>query len=80
MLANGDGDATKRSKHQGDVLAEEEFVEKWLNTVERKCEKLFDGKFLLPFLALNIVLQSPSCVGTESSRANRENNRLRIPP
>jgi len=47
LLANSDGDATKRSKHQGDVLAEEEFVEKWLNTLERECEKLFDGEFLL---------------------------------
>jgi len=80
LLANSDGDATKRSKHQGDVLAEEEFMEKWLNTLERECEKSFDGEFLLPLLALDIVFQSPSCVATEGKRANREKLRLRIPP
>lgn len=69
LLANSDGDATKRSKKQGDVLADEEKVSKWLNTVEKECENAFDGEFLLHPFSLDVVLQSPSCVATGRSKS-----------
>jgi hypothetical protein len=48
LLSNSDGDETKRSQKQGDVMASVERVEGWLNSIEKECEKLFDGECSSP--------------------------------
>ena len=51
LMSNSDGDETKRSQKQGDVMASVERVEGWLNSVEKECEKLFDGELPPPSLS-----------------------------
>lgn len=52
LLNNSDGDATKRSPRAEDVVAEEDRMEGYLNSIE-ECEKVFGELCLFVFLFLD---------------------------
>ncbi|KAH0265576.1 hypothetical protein KCU91_g11357, partial [Aureobasidium melanogenum] len=49
LLNNSDGDATKRSPRAEDVVAEEDRMEGYLNSIEKECEKVFEKPPANPF-------------------------------
>jgi hypothetical protein len=65
LLSNSDGDETKRSQKQGDVMASVDRVEGWLNSIEKECEKVFDGELPPPSL-------SAFCIRHRALRQSRE--------
>ncbi|KAG9743895.1 hypothetical protein KCU73_g8283, partial [Aureobasidium melanogenum] len=56
LLNNSDGDATKRSSKQEDVIVEQDRMERYLNSIEKECEEVF-GKLPLTLFFINPAIR-----------------------